>query len=430
MYDFKFADIGEGVHEGVVLKWNYKVGDKVEEGETLVVVETDKVNAELPAPVDGIITKIGAKEGETIHVGETIVVIDDGSGATEAPAEEDDASVSEGTDQGVIGEIEVSSDVMASSDESSEKAEEERPARALATPVARKLAKDLGVDINSVKGSGENGRVMKSDIEAAAGSAQESAQPASAQASTQRNVDVPKLTVPDNAETETVAISKLRKAIVKAMTVSKAVIPHTVLFDDVVVDDLVALRNELKEKAAASGVKLTYMPFVIKAVTLALKEHPWFNASFDEANDQMILKKFYNIGMAVDTKDGLIVPVIKSADRKGIYDLARELDGLATRTRERTVTLDELKGSTFTITNFGVADISYGAPIINYPEVGIIGIGKIQKKAVVIGDEIKIANVLPLSIAVDHRVIDGADAGRFLKTVKSFLADPMMLLLS
>jgi pyruvate dehydrogenase E2 component (dihydrolipoamide acetyltransferase) len=429
MYDFKFADIGEGVHEGVVLKWHFKVGDKVQEGDTLVVVETDKVNAELPAPVDGVIKTIGAAEGETIHVGETIVIIDDGSSGDapkdnqlEAPEKSEQAS--EGSDQGVIGEIEVSSDVIQSSDETEDIQSESR-GKALATPVARKLAKDLGVDINAIQGSGDQGRVMKSDIEAFAQKGKEKAPQ-----SVSRTVEIPTFKVAPEADVERVSISKLRKAIVKSMTISKAAIPHTVLFDDVIVDDLVALRKDLKDKAQQSGVKLTYMPFIIKAVVLALKEHPWFNASFDLENEQMILKKFYHIGMAVDTKDGLIVPVIKDADKKGIYDLARDLEDLALRTRERTVQLDELKGSTFTITNFGVADIAYGAPIINYPEVGIVGIGKIQKKAVVVDDEIKIAQVLPLSIAVDHRVIDGADAGRFLKTVKAFLNDPMMLLLS
>lgn len=426
MYDFKFADIGEGVHEGVILKWYFKVGDKVSEGDTLVVVETDKVNAELPAPVDGVIRKIGAREGETIHVGETIVLIDDGGDHASKAEEEskETRQASEGTDQGVIGEIEVSSDVMASSDET--KTEDEEPAtRTLATPVARKLAKDRGVDINKIKGSGDNGRVMKTDIEAYAGS--DTNQKSD---NIRKAIRIPEMTVVADADVEYVPITKLRKAIVRSMTVSKAVIPHTVLFDDVIVDDLVRLRQELKEKAASAGVKITYMPFIIKAVVLALKEHPWVNASFDMDKEQMVLKKYYNIGMAVDTKDGLIVPVIKNADKKGIYDLARELENLASRTRERTVQLDELKGSTFTITNFGVADIQYGAPIINYPEVGIIGIGKIAKRAVVIDDEIRIANVMPLSIAVDHRVIDGADAGRFLNTIKSFLNDPMMLLLS
>lgn len=426
MYDFKFADIGEGVHEGVVLKWNYKVGDKVEEGETLVVVETDKVNAELPAPVDGIIKKIGAEEGETIHVGETIVIIDDGTGE-EAEEKEDDSKEDEkvsegGSDQGVIGEIEVSEDVMESSAEGSQEEKDEAPRRALATPVARKLAKDLGVDINSVKGSGEHGRVMKEDIKAFA---EQKEQP-----KTESTYQAPSVRISTEGDTEIVPITKLRKAIVNSMTRSMQIIPHSTLMDDVVVDGLVALRNDIKEDAQKQGIKLTYMPFIIKAIVIALRKHPFFNASFDSENDRMILKKFINIGMAVDTPDGLIVPNIKNADQKGILALASELGELAQATRDRKVQLEQLQNSTFTITNFGAADVAYGTPIINHPEVAIIGIGKIEQKPVVKNGEIKPAYVLPLSLAFDHRVIDGADAGRFLNTVKALLNDPMMLLLS
>ncbi|MFP4178031.1 MAG: dihydrolipoamide acetyltransferase family protein [Acholeplasmataceae bacterium] len=427
MYDFKFADIGEGVHEGVVLKWNYKVGDKVEEGETLVVVETDKVNAELPAPVDGTIKKIGAEEGETIHVGETIVIIDDGTedakeDSKEADSKEDE-KVSEGSsDQGVIGEIEVSEDVMESSAEGSEEKTSEASKRVLATPVARKLAKDLGVDIQKVKGSGKNGRVMKEDIRAFAAQKERT--------TTESTIRAPKVSISTEGDTELVPITKLRKTIVGSMTRSMQIIPHSTLMDDVVVDDLVALRNDIKEDASKQGIKLTYMAFIIKAVVITLQKYPFFNASFDSENERMVLKKFINIGMAVDTPDGLIVPNIKDADKKGILTLARELGELAEATRERKVQFDQLQNSTFTITNFGAADVAYGAPIINHPEVAIIGTGKIEQKPVVRNGAVEPAWVLPLSLAFDHRVIDGADAGRFLNTVKALLNDPMMLLLS
>lgn len=444
MYDFKFADIGEGVHEGVILKWNFKDGDKVKEGETLVVIETDKVNAEIPAPVDGIIKKLGAKEGETINVGETLVLIDDGS-QTEEPKEEKQeekkeekqeekketkeepkkASISEEDEdepQGVIGEIEVSSLLMASSSEhSGAKKENTSNKRVLATPVARQLAKDMGVDIKLVEGSGENGRILKEDIKKASESKSESKS---------QSVSAPRVKVSSDGDVELVKISKLRKAIVNAMTISKQVIPHTVLMDDVIVDKLVELRDKVKEQAAAQDIKLTYMAFVMKATILALKKFPMFNASFDQENEQMVVKKFYNIGMAVDTKDGLIVPNIKDADKKSILELAKNIREVADLTVERKIQLDQLRNSTFSITNFGAANVAYGTPIINHPEVGILGIGKIEKKAVVVNDEIKISYVLPLSLAVDHRVIDGADAGRFLNEIKALLSDPMMLLLS
>ena len=432
MYDFKFADIGEGIHEGKILKWFFKLGDKVKEGETLVVVETDKVNAELPSPVDGIITKIGAQVGETIHVGETVVVINDGGDAPKVEVkEEKKAPISESKSApGVIGEIEVSETVMASSNENETKTIE-TASKVLATPVARQLAKDLGVDILKVKGSGENGRVMKEDIQKMASSSPSSQTPVNQSTPTpQVQVQAPKVTVTATGDVEYVPITKLRKAIVRSMTLAKQIIPHTVLMDEVIVDKLVVLRDQVKTQAAAQDIKLTYMAFIMKAAVLALKKYPMFNASFDQENDRMIVKKYINLGMAVDTPDGLIVPNIKNADQKSILELAKEIRQVADDTIARKVQLAQLQNTTFSITNFGAADVAYGTPIINHPEVGILGIGKISQKPVVLNGEIKIAYVLPLSLAVDHRVIDGADAGRFLSTIKALLNDPMMLLLS
>ena len=435
MYDFKFADIGEGIHEGKILKWHFKEGDKVKEGETLVIVETDKVNAELPSPVDGVIKKLGAKEGDTIHVGETVVLIDDGTGGeAEEPKKEEPKKeepkketskkepVSEGkAAPGVIGQIDVSDDVMESSSEGGSEKKAEASKKVLATPVARQMAKDLGVDIQTIKGTGENGRVMKEDIQKAADAKKGSTSP---------QVSTPKVSISVQGEVEYVEISKLRKAIVKSMTLSKQIIPHTTLLDEVVVDKLVELRNKVKEQAAAQNIKLTYMAFVMKAAVLALKKFPHFNASFDQENDRMVIKKFINLGMAVDTPDGLIVPNIKDADKKSILELARELREVADQTIERKVQLSQLQNTTFSITNFGAANVAYGTPIINHPEVAILGIGKIEQKAVVVNGEINACYTLPLSLSVDHRVIDGADAGRFLNVIKSLLSDPMMLLLS
>ncbi|MBU1093113.1 MAG: 2-oxo acid dehydrogenase subunit E2 [Firmicutes bacterium] len=417
MYDFKFADIGEGIHEGKILKWFFKVGAQVKEGETLVIVETDKVNAELPSPVDGIVEKLGAQVGDTIEVGQTIVLINDGS-ATEAVKEKKEPLTEGKSAPGVIGEIEVSSDMMASSDESSQ-TKQPTEQKVLATPVARQLAKDLGVDLKKVEGSGEFGRVLKEDIYSA-----------SENKKAPQTVTIPKVSMSAQGEVEYVPITNLRKAVVRSMTLSKQIIPHTVLMDEVIVDKLVDLRNKVKEQAAAQDIKLTYMAFVMKAVVLALKKFPHFNASFDQENERMIYKKYMNLGMAVDTPVGLIVPNIKDADQKSILELAKELREVADKTINRTVQLAQLQNTTFTITNFGAADVAYGTPIINHPEVAILGIGKISEKPVVINHEIKVAYVLPLSLAVDHRVIDGADAGRFLSEIKSLLNDPMMLLLN
>lgn len=421
MYDFKFSDIGEGLHEGTILKWMVKVGDVVKEGDTLVTVETDKVNAELPAPASGTIVKLGKAEGEVIHVGETVVIIDDGTGGdvpAPAQAEAEPAKEEAAVGASVVGQIEISSDIIASSSETA-KPQATSSKRVLATPVARELAKKLGVDIKTVVGTGAMGRVMKDDIRAAAQS----------KGSSQTFV-MPSVKVSTEGDVTLVPISRLRKAIVKSMVTSKQIIPHTVLYDEVVVDKLVDLRKQAKVQAEKQGIKLTYMAFIIKAVTIALKEFPWLNASFDQENEQMVLKNFYNIGIAVDTPDGLIVPNIKDADEKSIFALAKELRETADLTIERKVSASALSGSTFSITNFGAVDLAYGAPIINHPEVGILGVGKLAQKPVVENGQIVPAYVLPLSIAVDHRVIDGADAGRFLIRIKELLAEPALLLMA
>jgi len=426
MFDFKFSDVGEGLHEGVILEWHFKEGDTVKEGELLVVIETDKVNAELTAPVSGVIKKLGAQVGQMIHVGETLVIIDDGTGCdvpeASAPAEEvktEAAGEGEENEQGVIGEIEVSSAVMASSNEgmSAEPSQAQASTKALATPAARKLARDLGVDINTVTGSGAHGRVMKEDIIAASGSA-----------STQ-TVAAPKVSISKEGNVEVVPITKLRKAIVSAMTRSKQIIPHTVLINELEVDQLVELRQSLKNQELYADVKITYMPFIMKAVVKALQAFPIFNSSFDQENDQVVLKKFYNLGMAVDTPDGLIVPVVKNADDLTIVGLAKETRRLAELTRDRKVQLTDLKDATFSITNFGSIGVPFGTPIINHPEVAILGVGNITRKPVVRGDQVVPGYVMPLSLAVDHRIIDGADAGRFLNLVKQLLENPSLLLI-
>lgn len=437
MYDFKFADIGEGIHEGRILKWNYAVGDAVKEGETLVIIETDKVNAEIPSPVSGTVVSLGAKLGETIHVGETLVVLNEenkndffGPAKTEAVSEDQDA--------GVVGQLVVSEEIIASSIEQV-KTDSAEQKKVLASPVARKLASELGLDIRKIKGTGEQGRVMKEDVYKAFEASkapktgevtpeiplpkirEEVVTPAAAPI---KRVDL------SNEPGRRVKVSTLRKTIVKAMTISKQVIPHTTLMDELDVTELVNFRQSQKAFAADKGIKLTYMPFVIKAAVLALKDFPLFNASFDDASEEIIYKDDLNIGIAVDTPDGLIVPNIKNADRLGLFQLAKKVEDLQTRGQNRTLVLEDLVRGTFTITNFGAFDALFGAPIIKHPEVAILGIGKITKKPIVKNNEIVIADILPITVTVDHRIIDGADAGRFAMRFKEYLKNPLLLLMN
>lgn len=425
MFEFKFADIGEGIHEGKILKWMVKVGDKVKDGDSLFLVETDKVNAEIPSPAKGEIAELMAQEGDIIHVGQVVVKIDDGSSEAKPHKE----PVNEGEEQtaGVVGEILVSSQIIEDSKENLQRNDSDGVNKVLATPVARGLAKDLGIDINTIKGTGPAGRVMKEDIykakEDLAGGPSVNKKPSSpmAQGDVKSKVE---------GREERVPLTMLRKTIARNMVLSKTTIPHAAAMDEIDVSDLVIFRKEAKETAAVEGVKLTYMPFIIKALTLTLKEYPVFNGSYDQEKEEMILKKYYNIGIATDTAEGLMVPVVKDTDKKGIFQIAKDVASLSEGARNKTLTLEDLQGGTFSITNYGAVGAGSGIPVIKHPEVAILGIGKITKKPVVMDGEITIRDIMAITLCIDHRVIDGGDAGRFMNRFKEYLSNPMLLILS
>jgi pyruvate dehydrogenase E2 component (dihydrolipoamide acetyltransferase) len=429
MYRFKFADIGEGIHEGILLEWMVDQGDDVKSGESLFLVETDKVNAEIPSPVDGKVAKMMAKVGDIIKVGDVIIEIDDGVDDKNSELQIEKVEKNNETKElpkekgaGVVGEITVSNNVIPSFDNPEIKKTEKRK-KILATPVARKMAKDLNVDINLVEGSGTNGRVMKEDIRAYHDSSKK---------------EEVKTTAPDKnfingnkGLIEEVKLSSVRKSISKAMTLSKQLIPHTVLMDEFDVSSLVSFRKEFKDEALIQGVKLTYMPFIIRAVTIVLKEFPIFNSVYDHENEKILIKKFYNIGVATDTPQGLIVPVIHRTEHRGILEIAREMNRLIEASRNKKLLLEDIQDCTFSITNYGALGALFGTPIIKHPQVAILGIGKISKKPVVLENgSIVPRDIMPISMAVDHRIIDGADAGRFVERLKELLSNPKLLLMS
>ncbi|MCK8061306.1 MULTISPECIES: dihydrolipoamide acetyltransferase family protein [unclassified Fusibacter] len=432
MYEFKFADIGEGIHEGVIHEWLVKEGETVKDGQALFLVETDKVTAEIPSPVDGAIEKINYAVGETIHVGDVAVVIDDGLGHHIEVAPPDEVphhkeSVEEAGSTSVVGEIEVSSVVIPSSFEvSQEKPVAPSSRKVLATPVARKMAKDLGVDITEITGSGTSGRVMKNDISEFARLKN--------QTNDTKVVQVDDKTdkgIETSGNIERIKMSMLRKTIARNMVQSKFTIPHTAAMDDIDVTALVAYRKALNEKYEERGIKLTFMPFVLKAVALALKEHPIVNSSLDESSDEIVIKHFYNIGIATDTPDGLMVPVLKDVDKIGLLAISQQAKALAEQAKTHTLKLEDMKDGTFTITNYGAVGAKYGVPVIKYPEAAILGIGTIFKApAVGPSGEVVIQDTLPISISFDHRIVDGADAGRFMQSLKRLLSDPDLLLIS
>ena len=419
MLEFRFPDIGEGIAEGVILKWFVHEGQEVKEGDSLFLVETDKVNAEIPAPASGTILATFGAVGDTINVGDVVVTIDDGSASPESSPAHKQIEAVEEENAGVVGALETSSHVLEVSHEGSTKTSAPTGRKVLATPVARHLAKDLGVDINLVTGTGPAGRVMKEDIQTMATAA---LTPVVAVAA--------KNGVPHVLE-ERVPLTQLGKTVAKNMALSKQEIPHAAVMDEIDVTELVKFRQQVKAMAEKEGTKLTYMPFIIKAVALVLQEFPLFNASFAPETQEIVLKKHYNIGIAVDTPDGLLVPVIKNANQLGLLHLAERVQMLAAKARERTLTLDEIQGGTFSLTNYGAVGVLSGLPVIKHPEAGILGIGAITKKPVVDADDaIVIRQILPVTLAFDHRFIDGGNAGRFMQRLRAYLQEPLLLLLS
>lgn len=431
-FEFKFPDVGEGIHEGTIVKWLVEEGDSINEGDSLVEVETDKVTTEIPSPRTGKILELKNEVGDVIHVGNVFVIIDIESDSLEVSPEDkkqeldDKEEIIEEETAGVVGEVIASSEMIASSTEGMEESKVKvEKKKVLATPVARAMAKDLGVDINTVEGTGPAGRVMKEDIKKAKDL---SVKPA--------EVEKPKakplvLDETSHAEDlyERIPLTRIRKTIAEKMSESRFTIPHTTAMDEVDITELDKFRKKYKDVLREENVHLTYLPFIIKAVISGLKQLPEFNSSLDEENEELVLKHFYNIGIATDTDRGLMVPVIKDADKKSVVDLAKDIVDLSTRAKDNKLDLDELRGGTFSITNYGSIGGHFGIPIINYPEAAILGLGRVVEKPIVKDGQIVVAKVLPLSLSYDHRTIDGASGARLLNILKELLMDPSMLFL-
>ncbi len=426
-YIFKFPDIGEGLEEGIILEWKVKKGQRVEAGDILVVMETDKVAAEIPSPKSGIITQLFGKEGDVVKVGEALVEIDLDAGEDTAPLEEAAKAVKveavEEEGAGVVGTLEVATGaaVMRASDEGVVQQTTQtgtKRRRVLATPVARAMAKDLGVDINQVKGTGPGGRVTKKDI--------------LQYVEKQKKAPVSTMEAQETTQQQRVEIeplSQIRKTIAQNMIRSKHNAAHMAVFDEVEISNLVEIRNRYKEIYAKEGIKLTYLPFILKATALALKKHKQLNAEMDLEGGKMIYKYYYNIGIAVDTPRGLIVPVIRDVDKLSIKQIAIEIQNITRKVEENKITLDDMRDGTFSVTSYGSIGGKFAFPVINYPQVGILGIGRISDQPVVRQGQVVVGKVLPLSISADHRVVDGAEVSRFLNTLMSYLADPISMML-
>ncbi len=453
-YDFKFPDVGEGIAEGEIVKWRVKEGDSVKEHDVLVEVETDKAIVEIPSPQSGIILKIHHKEGDTVKVGETLVTIG-GAGEEikkevvqetkierEEPSKEKplEASAFVKKSVSVVGELEEAPETdaqqtearSASSDFASSGLEEETkpPAESaeqkpsepaiVALPAVRRLARDLNVDLSAVKGTGLDGRITEEDVRKVA--EQKAAKEEEPAIRVKRKYDM-------FGPVEYIPLKGVRKTIARNMSRSWSTAVHVTHMDEADVTELWKIRETEKTKAEKKGVHLTFLPFVVKAVIHALKDHPYVNAAIDDEHEEIILKKYYNIGVAVDTQDGLIVPVIKIADQKSILDIAKEIEQLADKAQKRALDLMDLKGGTFTVTNVGVYGGAHATPIINWPEVAILGTGRIVDRPRY-NDKGKLVKkkILPLSLTFDHRIVDGAEAARFMNRLKEHLEDPALIM--
>lgn len=425
-YIFKFPDIGEGLDEGTIVEWLVKKGQHVESGDSLVTMETDKVVADIPSPKTGTLVTLFGKEGETIHVGDALVEIEiegvEGEAAIDEVAKGSDMEAVEEEGAGVVGTLEIagSNAVLSSSKEGFDDSVQDKrqsKTKSLATPVARALAKDLGVDINQVKGTGPASRVMKDDIlrYSTSDSKPKSSTQTSSIESHEQLVEVEPL-------------SQMRKTIAKNMIQSKHNAAHMTVFEEVEISELDRIRKKYKDQYAADGTKLTYLAFIIKATALSLKKFKSLNSEMDMENSNMIYKKYYNIGIAIDTDKGLVVPVIKNADKLSIVEIAAEIQNLSEKARTGKLAMSDFKDGTFTITSYGSIGGLFAVPVINYPQAGILGIGRISKQPVVKDDKLDIGLILPLSLAVDHRIADGGDATRFINSIMGYLAEPVTLI--
>lgn len=424
-YMFKFPDIGEGLEEGKIIEWYVEKGQSISAGDALVKMETDKVVTDIPSPKGGIISQRFGVVGETIKVGSALVEIDiPGVDGIEAQAEArtevkaPSAEVVEEKGFGVVGTIEVAGDgaYLPSSAEGREitsASTDDKPRKVLATPVARAMAKDRGIDINTVKGTGPAHRVMIKDIE----NYQPDIPPAKPVAASSHA-----------APSEAVPLSMIRKTIAKNMMRSMQNAAHMSVMDEVEVTALVNARALLKDRLEKDGIHLSYLPFIIKAISLALKHHPILNAELDLEGERIIYKYYLNMGIAVDTEDGLVVPVIRDVDNKSIVQLARELNDISAKAKERKLTLQDMKDGTFTITSYGSIGGYFAVPVINYPQVAILGVGKLTEKPVVKDGAVAIGKLLPISMSVDHRIVDGGVVARFLNEVLEYLKEPLLLL--
>ena len=431
-YEFKLPELGEGLEEGEIATWLVKPGDQVKEDDSLVEIQNDKSVEELPSPVDGTIVKILVPEGETAKIGDVIVEIDDGSGVSATPAA---APAENATADKPAAPAPAATEPAATA---APVAPADPNKRILAMPSVRQYARDKDVDISQVTATGAHGQITKQDIDnytgAPAATGSQAATTATAAAPAAEAAPAPEPVKPyvsDTPELETrEKMTPIRKAISKAMVNSKHTAPHVTLFDEVEVSALMAHRKKYKTIAADRDIHLTFLPYFVKALVAVLQQFPEFNASIDDANKEIVYKHYYNIGVATDTDRGLLVPNIKHAEGKGLFAIAKEITDNTQKAYDGKLKSKEMSGASITISNIGSIGGGWFTPVINQPEVAILGVGRIGKEPYVNEDgEIVVGKMQKLSLSFDHRLIDGATAQKAMNLLKQLLHDPELLLM-
>ena len=444
-FQFKMPDIGEGIAEGEIVKIDIKVGDTIQEDDILFEVQNDKSVEEIPSPVSGKVLEVRVQEGTVARVGDIIVVIDDGSGPAEAAAPAAAPEAAPATVEAPVAPAAAPTPAApaAPAQATGVPAASNPDKLVLAMPSVRQYAREKGVDITLVVPTGKGGRVTREDIDNFGGAPVASAAPAveaavasapaaqvEAPAAPAAKAEPAKPFVGSAEREERVKLTPMRKAISKAMVNSKHTAPHVTLHDQVEVSKLWDHRKKFKDVAAAQGTKLTFLPYVVKALAVAMKKYPVLNASIDDATQEIVYKNYINIGIATDTDLGLFVPNIKDANTKSMFGIADEINALAAKAHEGKLTATDMGQGTITISNIGSVGGGWFTPVINYPEVAILGVGTIVREPVINeNDEIVIGRNMKLSLSFDHRIVDGATAQKAMNELKRLLADPELLLM-
>ncbi len=417
----KLPELGEGVTEGELVKWLVKPGDNVKVDQSVAEIMTDKATVEVPSTIAGTVTELMFKVGEVVKVENTLLKLSGGgspvtSSPTAATAPKTTSTFSAPLTNPTVAVSAGSAMYPPVAD-----------FKVLATPSTRRLAREMNVDLNTMSGSGLAGRVTREDVIKSKGTTS-----IGSGTQTAPGIQMPKPAYQSatGAQDERVPLIGVRKKIAENLQKAKQIIPHFTLMDEADVTQLVGFRASLKEAAEKSGTKVTYLPFVMKALIATVREFPMFNASIDDAAAEIVYKKYFNLGFAADTPNGLLVPIIKNADQKSILDISKEIIDLSARARDGKLKLDEMKNATITVTNIGSIGGNYATPVINHPEVAILGMYKISDKLVLEeGGKVGIRKVMNFTITCDHRLIDGAVAARFLKSFINRIQNPGVLML-